>query len=79
MARTSYIKRKRDIAYTNAPEMTGSFDVLLITDAAANIPAIVVENTPRIIVAGDAFVKSTGFEGFKTEHEEEGFRILKRV
>lgn len=79
VARTSYIKRKRDIAYTNAPEMTGSFDVLLITDAAANIPAIVVENTLRIIIAGDAFVRDTVFEGFKTEHEGEGFRILKRV
>lgn len=79
VARTSYIKRKRDIAYTNTPAPEGSFEVVLITDAAANIPATVIENTQRIIIAGDAMGKNMIFAGFMAEHEEEGFRILKRA
>ncbi|MGV3461382.1 MAG: 1-acyl-sn-glycerol-3-phosphate acyltransferase [Flavobacterium sp.] len=79
VARTSYIKRKRDIAYANSPEMQCSFDVVLITDAGAVVPENVIENTSRIIIAGDALAKGMAFEGFSIEQEGEGFRILKRA
>ncbi|MCR5861385.1 1-acyl-sn-glycerol-3-phosphate acyltransferase [Flavobacterium sp. J372] len=79
VARTSYIKRKRDIAYTNMPAPEGSFDIVLITDAAANVPATVIENTERIVIAGEAMAKNMIFEEFMAEYEEEGFRILKRA
>jgi uncharacterized protein len=79
VARTSYIKRKRDIAYSNAPEINGSFDVALVTDANAIVPSIVVANTQRIIIACEAVTKGMAFEGFTTEHVEDGFRILNRA
>lgn len=79
VARTSYIKRKRDIAYADTPEIKGKFDVILITDADADVPPAVIENTSRIIIAGDAMASGMAFEGFTAEYEEGGFRILKRA
>lgn len=79
VARTNYIVRKRAITYTGSPFETGGKtpDIALIS--AHSIPRgnnSVPGNIKLVILAGSTIFMPAGFE---TAHEEDGFRILRRI
>jgi 1-acyl-sn-glycerol-3-phosphate acyltransferase len=79
VAKTNYIVKKRNIVYANAVlEATGKqFDVMVISAAVSVVTDELLKNIDRIILAGNGLTEEVD-DAFEAEHEEEGFRIVRR-